>query len=43
MRKTSLDHLLENAVAKALGVSIPHHARRAVRTRKTMHSVKKAA
>ncbi|MEO6014306.1 MAG: hypothetical protein ABIQ30_12095 [Devosia sp.] len=42
MRKTSLDHLLENAVAKALGVSMPRQARR-IRTRKPLHPVKHAA
>ncbi len=31
MRKPDLDHLLEAAVAKALGVSLPAHRRRAQR------------
>jgi hypothetical protein len=44
MRKTDLDHLLEAAVAKALGVSLPHRLkRRMVPVRKAQHPVKRAA
>jgi hypothetical protein len=44
MRKPDLDHLLEAAVAKALGVSLPHkHARRMVPVRRAVHPIKRAA
>ena len=44
MRKPDLDHLLEAAVAKALGVSRPHrHNRRMVPVRKPLHPIKHAA
>jgi hypothetical protein len=44
MRKPDLDHLLEAAVAKALGVSLPHkHNRRMVPVRKVQHPIKHAA
>lgn len=44
MRKPDLDHLLEAAVAKALGVSLPHkHNRRMAPVRKAAHPVKHAA
>ncbi|MEO7221033.1 MAG: hypothetical protein ABIY37_01030 [Devosia sp.] len=44
MRKLALDHLLEAAVAKALGVSLPHKpiSRRAP-VRKAQHPLKHAA
>jgi hypothetical protein len=44
MRKPDLDHLLEAAVAKALGVTLPHKAnRRMVPVKKASHPVKHAA
>jgi len=44
MRKPDLDRLLENAVAKALGVSLPHkHVRRMAPVRKVQHPIKHAA
>ena len=45
MRKPDLDPLLEAAVAKALGVALPHkHNRRMVPIRKTaQHPIKHAA
>ena len=44
MRKLDLDHLLEAAVAKALGVSLPHrHNRRMMPVRKAQHPLKHAA
>jgi hypothetical protein len=45
MRKPDLDHLLETAVAKALGVNLPRkHNRRMVPVRKQhAHPVKHAA
>jgi hypothetical protein len=44
MRKSDLDHLLETAVAKALGVRPPHkHIRRTVPVRKAVHPIKHAA
>ena len=44
MRTKDLDHLLEAAVAKALGVQIPHkHNRRMVPVRKAQHPIKHAA
>ncbi len=45
MRKPELDHLLEVAVAKALGVNLPH-LRTAARPRKASHAqrqIKRAA
>jgi hypothetical protein len=38
MRKTELDHMLELAVAKALGVKLPHMRRTARPSRKTVAS-----
>ena len=44
MRKPDLDHLLEAAVAKALGVHLPrNNNRRMVRVRKQAHPLKHAA
>jgi hypothetical protein len=44
MRKSHLDHLLEAAVAKALGVSLPRRPyRRMVPVRKAQHQLKHAA
>ncbi len=44
MRKADLDHLLETAVAKALGVNPPRKLnRRMVPTRRAQHPVKHAA
>jgi hypothetical protein len=44
MRKPDLDHLLEAAVAKALGVQLPHkHNRRMIPVRKHQHPIKHAA
>ena len=44
MRKADLDHLLETAVAKALGVSMPRKAaRRMTPVRKTQQAIKHAA
>ena len=44
MRKSDLDHLLEAAVAKAVGVSLPQkHNRRMVPARKGQHPLKHAA
>jgi hypothetical protein len=44
MTKSNLDRLLENAVAKALGVSMPHKsARRMVPVRRPAENVKHAA
>ena len=44
MRKQELDHLLEAAVAKALGVTLPRKQnRRMVPVRKPHHPVKHAA
>ena len=46
MRKTDLDHLLEAAVAKALGVHLPRNNNRklsAARKAATQHPVKHAA
>ena len=44
MRKQELDHLLEAAVAKALGVTLPRkNSRRMVPVRKTQQSVRRAA
>jgi hypothetical protein len=43
MRKQDLDHLLETAVAKALGVTLPRKHRRMVPVRKAQHPVKHAA
>ena len=43
MRKAELDHLLEAAVAKALGVNLPRKHRRMVPMRKAQQPVKHAA
>ena len=46
MRKTEIDHLLEVAVAKALGVRLPHLRTAARPSRKPAHAhraVKRAA
>jgi hypothetical protein len=43
MRKQDLDHLLEAAVAKALGVTLPRKHRRMVPVRKAQHPIKHAA
>ena len=46
MRKSEIEHLLEAAVAKALGVSLPVHHRRAAKATKrtTPHrQIKRAA
>jgi len=44
MRKQELDHLLETAVAKALGVNPPRKPnRRMVPVRKAQHPIKHAA
>lgn len=44
MRKPDLDHLLEAAVAKAIGVTLPRkHNRRMVPLRKVAHPIKHAA
>lgn len=44
MRKTDLDNLLETAVAKALGITLPRkHNRRMVPARKLAHPVRQAA
>jgi hypothetical protein len=44
MRKPDLDHLLEAAVAKALGVPLPRKlGRKMVPVRKAQHPVKHAA
>jgi hypothetical protein len=44
MRTKDLDHLLEAAVAKALGVSLPRKMnRRMVPARKAQHPIKHAA
>jgi hypothetical protein len=46
MRKTEIDHLLEVAVAKALGVRLPHLRTAARPSRKPVHAhraVKRAA
>lgn len=44
MRKTDLDHQLEAAVAKALGVSLPRSNRKMVPAKRAAHNpVKRAA
>jgi len=45
MRKTELDHMLEVAVAKALGVKLPHlrTARRPTRKSAVPHQIRHAA
>lgn len=43
MRKPDLDHLLEAAVAKALGVHLPQKHRRMVPVRKQTQPIKHAA
>lgn len=44
MRKPDLDHLLETAVAKALGVPLPRKlVRRTMPTRKVQQAIKHAA
>lgn len=37
MRRAEIDHLLESAVAKALGVNLPRLNRKMVRSRKPVH------
>jgi hypothetical protein len=44
MRKPDLDHLLEAAVAKALGVNLPRASRKMTPAKRTAHHpVKRAA
>ncbi len=46
MRKTDLDHLLENAVARALGVKLPHGNLKRSSTKRSVavrHPVRHAA
>ena len=38
MRKSDIDHMLEVAVAKALGVKLPHLRTAARPTRKSVHA-----